>query len=481
MDQRISRRRFTKLAALAAVSLTGSPAFPAIGQKGRREQDTPVGQLPSRGEFVVRGAYVMTMDPDLGDIPGGDVHVKNGEIIAVGKAIQAPNASILDGQRMIVLPGLVETHWHMWNTLFRSFAGEKPGQGYFATVAAFGKAMTPDDMYHGVRLAAAEALNSGMTTVHDFCHNLRSRDHAEADIRALKESGLRARWSYGWPQGLPDTQISNLGDLEALHRDWANYSNEGLISLGFAWRGMFRDTRLAPEVYRPEFETARRLGTPISVHAGSAEDAKGQIEAYSKENLLAKDVQVIHALSASPAEIQILAKSGSTVSVSPVTELRMGYGITNVSRFLDAGILVGVSVDNTVLAGDANVFSILKLIREIENARSHDEFKMSARRALELGTIEGARSLGMDDRVGSLKPGKRADLIMVSTQQTNMGVFTDPSHMLVEATQAENVDTVVVDGRILKRGGKLTALATDRVIGDATASLDAIRKRANWR
>ena len=481
MDQSIGRRRFTKLAALAAASLTGLPAFPAIGQKGRREQDTPAGELPSRGEFVVRGAYVMTMDPALGDIPGGDVHVKNGEIIAVGKAIQAPNASILDGQRMIVLPGLVETHWHMWNTLFRSFAGEKPGQGYFATVAAFGKVMTPDDMYHGVRLAAAEALNSGMTTVHDFCHNLRSRDHAEGDIRALKESGLRARWSYGWPQGLPDTQISNLGDFEALHRDWANYSNEGLISLGFAWRGMFRDSRLAPGVYRPEFETARHRGIPISVHVGSSEDAKGQIEAYSKEDLLAKDVQVIHALSASPAEIQILAKAGSTVSVSPVTELRIGYGFTKVSQFLDAGILVGVSVDTTVLAGDANVFSILKLIREIENARSHDEFKMSARRALELGTIEGARSLGIDDRVGSLKPGKRADLIMVSTQHPNMGVFTDPSHMLVESAQAGNVDTVVVDGRILKRGGKLTALATDQIIGDATASLDAIRKRANWR
>ena len=153
MDQSIGRRRFTKLAALAAASLTGLPSFPAIGQKGRREQDTPAGELPSRGEFVVRGAYVITMDPALGDLPGGDVHVKNGEIIAVGKAIQAPNASILDGQRMIVLPGLVETHWHMWNTLFRSFAGEKPGQGYFATVAAFGKVMTPDDMYHGVRLA----------------------------------------------------------------------------------------------------------------------------------------------------------------------------------------------------------------------------------------------------------------------------------------------------------------------------------------
>jgi cytosine/adenosine deaminase-related metal-dependent hydrolase len=455
------------IAAVAATSLIEEPTYSA--------------PLPSRSELVLRNAYVITMDPVLGDIAGGDVHIKNGEIVAVGKAIKAPGATILDGRRMIVLPGLVETHWHMWNTLMRSFGGEKPDQGYFPTAAAFGKVMTPDDMYHGAHLAAAEALNCGMTTVHDYCHNLRSRAHAEADISALRETGLRARWSYGWPQGMPDTQGCNLEDLQGLHRDWASFSNDGLISLGFAWRGMFRNTALPPEVYRSEFETARRLGIPISLHVGSREDAKGQIAALAKENLLGKDVQIIHALSASPAEIEMLAKAGSPVSVSPGTELRIGYGFTKISEFLDAGVTVGVSVDTTVLSGDANLFGILKMIRNIENAKAHDEFKMSARRALELGTIDGARSLGIDDRVGSLKPGKRADVIMIATNQLNMGVFTDAAHMVVESTQPENVDTVIVDGRILKRGGKLTALSTDQVLADAAASLEAVRKRANWR
>ena len=100
---------------------------------------------------------------------------------------------------------------------------------------------------------------------------------------------------------------------------------------------------------------------------------------------------------------------------------------------------------------------------------------------MELGTIDGARSLGIDNRVGSLKPGKRADVIMIATQQLNMGVFTDPAHMLVESAQAENVDTVIVDGRILKRGGRLTALSAGPILEDAAASLDAMRKRANWR
>ena len=104
---------------------------------------------------------------------------------------------------------------------------------------------------------------------------------------------------------------------------------------------------------------------------------------------------------------------------------------------------------------------------------------MSARRALELGTIEGARSLGIEDRVGSLKPGKRADVIMVSTEHPNMGVFTAPANMLVESAQPDNVDTVIVDGRVLKRGGRLT-LSFGHVLEDAQNSLDAMRKRANW-
>src|SRR5579864_780208 len=285
MHRPIDRRRFIGgIAAFAAAGLTGVPASSAQPKKARRGRG-PTGTLPARNEIVLRNAYVITMDSALGDIPGGDVHIKNGEIVAVGKAVKAPGAAVLDGRGTIVLPGLVETHWHMWNTLLRSFAGEKPDQGYFPTAAAFGKVMTPDDMYHGTRLAAAEALNCGMTTVHNYCHNLRSRAHGEADVRALREAGLRARWSYGWPQGLPDTQVCNLADLQALHGDWASLSNDGLISLGFAWRGMFRNTALPREVYRTEFDAARRLKLPISLHVGSREDATGQIAALGKENL----------------------------------------------------------------------------------------------------------------------------------------------------------------------------------------------------
>jgi cytosine/adenosine deaminase-related metal-dependent hydrolase len=425
------------------------------------------------------------MDPELGDIAGGDVHVKNGAIVAVGKRIKAPRAAVLDGRRKIVLPGLIDTHWHMWTTFLRCMAGDRPEHGYFPVTTSFGKVMTPEDMYRSTRLAAAEAIYSGITTVCDNCHNVRTPEHARADIRALAESGLRARFYYGGFRGMPPEQGIDMADVERLHREWGKYSNEGLLTLGLAWGGVGSLASPLPPAKlataRREFEAARRLGIPMAVHLSARENTSpGEVEAYARGNFLGKDVLLLHVLSATRAEMKMIAAAGSPISVSPGSELRIGYGLTKTCEFLETGIVVGVSVDTVPLTGNASLLGVLKLLRNAENAKAFDEFKISARRVLELGTIDGARCLGLDRLVGSLTPGKRADVIMVSTDGVNMGVFTDPTHMLVEAAEPASIDTVIVDGRILKRGGRFTALAPDRIIADASASLEAARKSATW-
>ena len=167
---------------------------------------------------------------------------------------------------------------------------------------------------------------------------------------------------------------------------------------------------------------------------------------------MGKDVQLIHTLSASPAELDMIKESGSAVSVSPGSELRIGYGYPQISEMQAKGIPLGISVDTSALVGSSNLFAVLKLARDCENAKAESEFKMTARKALELGTIEGARSMGMGDQIGSLTSGKRADLIAISPNALNMAVVTDPAHLVLEATGPENVDTVVVDGRIPQAG-----------------------------
>ena len=476
-EKTTTRREFLGgVAAFGALGLTGCANLAGAGAGGS------AGRLPERGEVLIRNAYVMTMDSSVGDLPDADVHVRQGTIVAVGRNIQASGAQVIEGRGMIVLPGFIETHWHMWNTLLRSMSGDKREHGYFPTAAALGKVYLPEDMYQGTRLSAVEALNGGITFVHDWCHNIRGPEFADANLRALKEAGIRGRFSYGAPQAHPAGETIDLGDLERKQADWRSHSNEGLLSLGLAWRGAFNDAKaMVPnDAARREFETARGLGLPISVHVSNARARSGQIAVLAKEKFLGRDVQCIHAIWVTPEEIRALASAGTPVSFSPYTELRIGFGFPQTGEFLAAGITVGLSVDTTALSGNADMFAIMKVIRNIENSRSENEFKLPARRVLELATIEGARSMGVDDRVGSLKAGKRADLIMVNTREVNLGVFSEPAHMLVEAAQPSNVDTVMVDGRILKRRGRLTAIDVEQVVSEASSALSGVRKRAGW-
>ena len=175
------------------------------------------------------------------------------------------------------MPGLVETHWHMWNTLLRGMSGEKPDNGYFRTSAGLGRVFEPGDMYQGTRLAAAEAISSGITFVHDWCHNVRGPEFARQDLRALKEFGLRARFSYGPMQGHDLKQTIDLADIEKLKTEWAQHSNDGLITLGMAWRGHGgnQPANAVPEnVWRAEYDAAQRLGLPISVHSSGSKSAR---------------------------------------------------------------------------------------------------------------------------------------------------------------------------------------------------------------
>jgi cytosine/adenosine deaminase-related metal-dependent hydrolase len=485
LANKLDRRGFVKgLAGLGVAGVAG-PSVIAQGTQfpltGQRSTGAPR-RLPPRGEFIVRGGHLLTMNERLGEIRDGDVHVRNGEILAIGKNLKAPGAPVLDGRNMIVMPGFVDTHWHMWTTYLRCMAGDKVEDGYFPVTTAYGQVMQPDDMYYGTRLAAAEAIYSGITTVNDDCHNVRTHEHAEHDIRALGEAGLRANWSYGSYRGVPPGELRNLASVERLHQNWAKYSNDGLITLGYSWGGLPIPTAgnpvppLAVENAKKEIEAARRLGLRISMHLASREGTPaGQVQAQAQ--YLGKDMVLIHMLAATAEEVKLVAASGASISASPGSELRIGYGLTKAGDFMDAGINVCVSVDTAPLTGNCHMFGILKLLRNAENAKALSEFKLSTRRALEMGTIDGARALGIEDKVGSLEPGKRADFIMIQTNVITMGVFTDPTRVVVEAAEPSNVDTVVIDGRILKRNGKFTALVPEQIVADAVLTRDAVRQR----
>jgi cytosine/adenosine deaminase-related metal-dependent hydrolase len=369
----------------------------------------------------------------------------------------------------------------MWHTICRNFAGDTRETGFFPTITRFATHMQPLDMYNTARLAAAEAINSGITTVHDWCHNNRSREHPEGELRALAETGIRAQFSLGQMIDQPDDTLMPLDIVGEIHDDWKMYAAEGLITLGMAWRGMFRNSWAPDKIWQEEFAFARDRKLPLTVHIGTLKSRTGHVEAHYENKLLGPDINVVHACSASPDEIKMIADTGSTMSILEQSELRGGWGMPLLSEFLDAGVPTALGVDSVAIVGNCNLFNLLKIAAGVENVKSLTEFKYTARRMLKVGTLDAAKVLGVDDRIGSLTPGKRADIVMVSTDALNMAPYTDPANMLIESTMPENVDTVVVDGRILKQGGKLAAIETGEVIRAAQSSFNEVRKRTAWR
>jgi cytosine/adenosine deaminase-related metal-dependent hydrolase len=446
-----------------------------------RPESGPGPGAAAAGTLLVRGGHVITMDPGTGDVPGGDVLVSGGAIAAVGIGLAAPaGARVIDATGMIVAPGLVDTHWHMWNTLLRAMS--ETGPGYFRLCRALGPAFGPADVFHGTLLACTEAVSSGVTTVHDWAHNVRGPEYADAGLHALAQAGLRARFSYGYPAAHPNDQAMDLAGLRRLHAEWPGRAAGGLLSLGVACRGPGGSDpamHVPEEVYRPEFDAARELGLPVTIHACGPPHAAGQIDALTREGLLGPDVQVVHANCATAAEIGHLADAGATVSISPFSELLVGYGMPQTAELLTAGVPLSLSADTTALTGNADMFAIMKVTQGLANALARNEFALTARRTLALATIDGARCLGLDAVTGSLTPGKRADLIVVSPAGPNLGVLTDPAQLLVTAAQPANVDTVLVEGQVLKRAGTLTGLDTARIRHDARQALAGVLVRAS--
>ena len=472
-----SRRTFLAGTLSSAVLSTGGNSF-AQSVRG-------AAALPPRVNVVIRNAYIMTMDSVLGDLVGGDVHFQNGEIIAVAKSLEAPGATVVDGRDMIVMPGFVDTHTHLWIAQMRGRFGDTPETVFFKMRNRLADGYLAQDIYAGTKLGAAESVFAGITSCVDFFHNVRGPDYVDGALRALKETGIRCRLLFGNSTRTPPDQTVDLALLEKLYGSWKTIVDGAPLTLGLAWRGPLGI--VTPSVGgqpRPEFgaakedfAVARRLGIPISVHI-SGMTAKGQFASLVQGNFLGADVQLVHFSNASAEDIRTAAQAGSPVALTPLTELRVGYGITQLSDYLAGGMKVGFGIDSNSLAGDANYFTVLKTFQGIEAGRQRNELAVKPRHLLEIATIGSARSIGMDNLIGSITPGKRADIIMIDTRALNLGMIVDdPSRLLVESAHPSNVDTVVIDGRILKRDGKMTALDVLQVVRDANESITNVMER----
>ena len=456
-----------------------------------------VTDLPRRGHYVIRNTTALTMDPALGELRDTDIEIHDGVLVAVGHRLPAEGAETIDGSNSITLPGFVDSHWHVWGTLLRGVVGDGKKHGWFATKGRLGGSFTSGDVAAGVMLGMVEGIAAGVTTVHDWSHNIMRHSDAEANLDVHRRLGTRVHFSYSAPSAHPSmpmekmrailerggvlpNEVMDFGSIGQIAEDWVPQS-EGLLTLGVGVRGPARST---PEVYRKEWALAREQGLTISMHcAGTRAEVQRihQVRILHDEGLLGPDMLLAHCLYISQAEREYLAANRIPVSMSPMSSLRLGMGAPPVTGHLAAGISVSLSLDTTAISACADVFAAMRVAVGLEAIANQDAEALSPRRALELATIEGARALGLDHLVGSLSVGKRADLMMVRTDALNMAPVHDPAVAIVHSAQPSNIDTVMIDGRILKRHGRLTTVDPAAVVQDATERLEDLCRRAGYR
>jgi cytosine/adenosine deaminase-related metal-dependent hydrolase len=436
---------------------------------------------PDRADLLLKGGLVLSMDPDVGIRESCDVAISDGRIVDVGPGLTLDGAREVDASDMIVIPGLIDSHWHMWSTIGRNFIAE--GYEYFPAKIATSAAYQPEDFYDSVLLGLVEAANAGITTVHNWSHNTRTPEHADAELRAHRDGLVRARYAYGHRDMLSVDEPLGFADVDRVAEEWFGTTSpfEGLVHLGLNLRGPDLGEL---EVFHKEMGDAEARGLPVAIHTMQGGSTKVRVADLAARDYLGPDFLICHFLAATDEDRSLMAETGTPLSYSVHSELRLGDAGDPRAALLKArhaGIAVSLSIDATSLH-PVNLFEAMNVAWNMgipwERTDTALLPALTFADCLEMATIEGARALGLADVTGSLSPGKRADVVMIRRHDLNVAPVGDPESTVVRSVTPANVDTVIIDGRVVKAGGVLQHVDVPEVVRNAEAAAGRVLRRA---
>jgi 5-methylthioadenosine/S-adenosylhomocysteine deaminase len=499
-DGGLSRRDLlTTTAGLAAGAVAGaSLSGTALADDFRRRHH---GRAPAGRRVLLKGGIVLTMDPALGDFEKADVLIEGSKIAEVWPEISAGDATVVDATDMIVMPGFVDTHHHQYETLQRSnnadgnlqFAGISPvwpEEGYGTVVQSIwttgrlsigdeviwdlGRSpYDPEDNYISELVASICQIDQGITTGIDTSQSSHSPEHTDAMIQGLMDSGRRSLFVYSggrddtpgyeFPGAIGDTR-SGLGRLR---KQWFN-SEDQLVTLGHS--GGPPDGWLL----------ARHFGAVIVNHNNS--DGTNIIE---NADLLGPDIEQIHCARFVPEAYQLCADNGVHISIATAIEMQMGHGTPPFQQCLNVGILPSLSGDvDTNMTAD--LFTLMRSAFTLQRALIHARALagetdlpplLTCQQVLEMATVAGAVSAGLGDKVGTLTPGKEADIILLKAKTLNTWPLNNAPGAVVTLMDTSNVDTVLIGGRLMKWRGRLVGVDVPKLLDEIGSARDRVLAR----
>ena len=414
-------------------------------------------------KLLIRQGYLLPMTVNGEDQPSTDILVRNNQIVKIGENLVAPDAKVIDARGKYVMPGFVDAHNHLWVTTMRGQFRNNQGK-FFPVSNTLAKGMQPDDIWQAMYSGSLELLQSGVTTTGDFFDNIRGPAWGDAGFRALQKSGIRAIMYYGGP----DKTTKNMIDLT--HLAELQKQSTDRIQLGLGWR-IPRDLSSQQNwaMRDKEYRFAVQHKLPIQVHVSG--DVRAMFDALIDRQYLSTSLTVVHASDALPQQLSALQKTGGGLVLTPISEQRVGYGLTLLNHFKGVE-KQGLGIDGNALSGSANMFETLRTAALTESGEAKDETLPDPRALLALATRRSAESIGLGNITGTLEEGKRADIQIINPNTLNMAGFGggDPTALIVYSAQPENVETVIVDGQIIKADGKLQDVNLEEQLRATNAS-----------
>ena len=435
----------------------------------------PVAAAAPPRTLIRDAALVLTMDPALGTGQLGvreqvDLLLEGDTIARIGPGLKAEGARVIDARGKIVLPGFVDTHDHLYQSLIRGCGTDQDLNGWLrACVIPLNRfEFRPGDVYQGVRLSTLDLISTGVTTVVDWSPPS-TPGFAEDNVRALLDSGLRFAFAY---RGTPDPAV--IAHMRRVKRTLIDPSPRATFQVGSR---PGTGPNVLPALLAMS-DLAKELGVKLHVHLleNVSQTQEQVFESLAQAGALGPSLLGAHGIHLSDAEIQLLAKHDARVMHNPLSNMRLASGIIRLPELKQAGVQVGLGLDGGT-NDTADMFANMRAAVGLQRAKLLTASTVpTVEGVLRMATIDGAKLLDMDRQIGSLTPGKKADLIILDPRAVNFAPRVDWISQLVFNGQPSNVEWVLVDGRALKARGRLVGVQPAAVVKAAEEVAIRIRK-----
>ena len=470
-----SRRRFLAAGAALTVGGAAAPMLPATAlAQGAGIADPDLARLQAQSRVLLKGGVVLTLDRQIGDFAQADVLIDAGKIAQVRPNIEVSGdaAAVVDASNQIIIPGFVDTHSHSYQGLLRNILtnGVLNPEYNRDIQSTLTPAYQAADAYAGVLVTALGFIDMGTTTIVDISQVSHTPVHSDACVQALQDSGIRAVHAYYRGQG-PGSRYPQ--DIRRLQQSYFS-SKDQLLTLAIG-------TNIDAKIYT----LAREIGVPCVLHINNL---SAQILELGRTGLLRPGDEYIHCTHLNDEAWRLIKDTGGHIALAPQTEMAMGQGTPAIQPALDHGIRPSLSCDHAAtMTQDA--FSImraaftiqhLQLFQRAANGEQNLPPRLSPRDVLEFATVEGARCANLESKIGTLTPGKDADLIMLRADRLSVWPLNNAPGMVVNLMNPSHVDSVFIAGKVKKWRGNLVGVDVPRVLRLVQEARDAVVRRAGF-